>query len=186
MKLKKTLVVAGIGILTLATAQLLFSDKVWSDEDKPWKRRPGVAPVSNQQYAEECGACHFAYQPGWLPARSWKRLMNTLDDHFDENAELSDDVQDDLTEYLVSHGADDAPHRRSRKLMRSLSNDETPLRITRTPYFEHEHHELPDRLVAGNAKVGSLSNCSACHRRAEGGSFSEREIDIPGYGRWDD
>ena len=100
MKLKKTLFVAGIGILTLATAQLLFSDKVWSDEDKPWKRRPGVAPVSNQQYADECGACHFAYQPGWLPARSWKRLMSTLDDHFDENAELSDDARDDLPSTL--------------------------------------------------------------------------------------
>ncbi len=32
-----------------------------------------VAPVKNALYLEECGACHFAYQPGLLPSRSWKK-----------------------------------------------------------------------------------------------------------------
>ncbi|HPQ24397.1 MAG TPA: cytochrome C, partial [Gammaproteobacteria bacterium] len=49
---------------------------------------PGVAPVDNPLYLQECGSCHFAYQPGLLPARSWNNLMGGLENHFGENAEL--------------------------------------------------------------------------------------------------
>jgi len=49
-----------------------------------------------------------------------------------------------------------------------------------------EHREIPDRLITGNPDVSSLSNCAACHRHADAGSFSEREILVPGYGHWDD
>jgi len=49
-----------------------------------------------------------------------------------------------------------------------------------------KHEEVPARLIRDNPKVGSLSNCAACHTRADTGSFSEREIDIPEYGPWKD
>ncbi len=35
-------------------------------------------------------------------------------------------------------------------------------------------------------EVGSLSQCNACHRYAEKGSFNEDEIWIKGIDRWDD
>ena len=35
--------------------------------------RQDVAPVQSAAYQEECGGCHFAYQPGLLPAASWQR-----------------------------------------------------------------------------------------------------------------
>lgn len=149
-------------------------------------RAPDVAPVNNTLYRSECGTCHYAFPPGFLPARSWNKLMADLSDHFGENAELDPDTLQALTEYLVANSADKVQTRRSIKFMESIPANSTPLRISEVPYFVREHNEIPARLIKGNPKVGSLSNCVACHTRAEAGSFAEREIDIPGYGRWED
>jgi len=189
MKTKRIATTFLAGCLTIATGLALSDD---DDGDRGWRlfsrgtSGSDVAPATNPQYTAECGACHFAYQPGLLPARSWKRIMSGLDDHFGENAELTPELLDSLTRYLVENAADHAPHKRSRKIMASLAPNEAPLRITEVPYIAREHRELPRRLVQGNPKVGSLSNCAACHTQAAKGSFSERGIDIPGYGRWDD
>ena len=142
--------------------------------------------VRNETYQEECGSCHMAYPAGLLPARSWEKLMGNLDDHFGDNAELDMSTRQELTRYLLENSADHSDARRSRKIMRSLGAAEIPLRITDTRYFRHEHDELPAAVVKANPQVSSFSNCNACHKRAEEGSFSEREIHIPGYGRWDD
>jgi hypothetical protein len=140
----------------------------------------------NERYVEECGACHMAYPPGLLPARSWKKLMADLGQHFGEDAELEPKTAAALTRYLVEHSADGSDYRRSRKVARSLAKDRIPLRITELSFFRHEHGEIPDQQISNNPEVGNLSNCVACHRRAEQGSFSEREIRIPNYGQWDD
>jgi hypothetical protein len=39
-------------------------------------------------YQQECASCHTAYPPGMLPARSWQRIMNTLDKHYGSDATL--------------------------------------------------------------------------------------------------
>jgi hypothetical protein len=143
------------------------------------KRAPGVAPVENQTYIEECGGCHFPYQPGLLPARSWEKIMSSLDDHFGENAELDAKVLKDLTQYAITNAADHSNFKRSVKIMRSLSASETPLRITKTPYIMNKHDELSADEVTGNPKVRSLSNCQACHGKPETGSFSEHDVRIP-------
>ena len=148
--------------------------------------RLDVAPVNNPAYQEECGACHFAYQPGLLPARSWQRMTAALEDHFGENAELDAETAETLTAYLMENGADRADHRRSRGIAGSLRAEEAPLRISDTRYFQRQHHEIPERLVKGNEKVGSWSACDACHRKAAHGSYNEHEVNIPGVGRWDD
>jgi hypothetical protein len=148
-------------------------------------RAADVAPVTNAEYQTECGSCHFAYQPGLLPAGSWQKIMTGLDNHFGENAELNADVGKRLLAYLVSDAADTSSYRRSRKIMQSLGREQ-PLRITQVPYFKSEHREIPARLIKGNDRVKSLSNCGVCHGSAAKGSFSEDEVEIPGHGRWDD
>ncbi|VAX09826.1 hypothetical protein MNBD_GAMMA26-1230 [hydrothermal vent metagenome] len=150
------------------------------------KSKPGVAQVNNPQYLEECGSCHFPYQPGLLPARSWVKLMAGLEDHFGENAELPSEDADLLRDYLVKNAADQSDHKRSRKIMKSLHPGAIPLRISLTPYFIHEHDELPRKMVQDNPSVGSFSNCNACHTKAAKGSFEENEINIPGFGQWED
>lgn len=157
---------------------------VVGDDDR--RRGPDVAPVSLPLYQQECGSCHFAYPPGLLPARSWAQLMAGLADHFGDNAELADVDRQAIEEYLLAHAADRAPEYRAQKIARSLRPEETPLRITEVAYIVHKHREIPAALITGKPEVGSLSNCNACHRRAASGSFREREIDIPGYGQWDD
>lgn len=149
-------------------------------------KEKGVASIKNVTYKEECGSCHFAYQPGLLPARSWKKIMSDLENHFDENAELEKDVQTSLTNYLMKNAADQSNYKRSRRIMNSLSNNSTPLRITETPYFIRKHDEIPRRLVKDNPKLGSFSKCDACHTNADKGSFNEHEVNIPGVGRWED
>ena len=39
-----------------------------------------LKPVRNSIYADQCGACHFAYQPELMPAESWKQVLDGIDD----------------------------------------------------------------------------------------------------------
>ena len=149
-------------------------------------KAPGVAPVKNTQYLEECGSCHFPYQPGLLPARSWTKLMFGLDNHFGENAELPAEEVKRLISYLAKNAADHANYKRSKKIMKSLRPDVTPMRASETPYLIKKHNELSRKMVQDNPKVGSISKCEACHTKADTGSFSESEILIPGFGGWEE
>ncbi len=181
-----------IGSLTLAMATLS-----WSDEDERWEHEraegnrfwhetSNVPMITNKAYQTECSACHFAYQPGFLPERSWLKIMTTLEDHFGENAELDNETQAVITRYLQESAADQSPSRFSRSVLRSIRSVDTPLRISQTGFFKRKHHEIPNRMVVGNAKVRSFSNCLSCHSMAEKGSFDEDAVRIPGFGRWED
>lgn len=186
--MKKTIwTLVAAGVLT-GGAGLVFGD---DDGDRSGRKmlresRLDVAPVTNAVYKEECGSCHFAYQPGLLPARSWKKVMAGLDQHFGDVAEVEPDVGKALTEYLVQNGADHAQYKRSVKIMNSLAAKDAPLRVSETPYFTRKHRELSRKMVQDNPKVKSWARCEVCHQRADEGSYNEGEIIIPGYGRWED
>lgn len=137
-------------------------------------------------YKDECASCHMAYPSQLLPARSWVKILDSLDKHFGDNASLDPETIKTLKTYLQANSADSADSRRARRITRSLAADETPLRITELPYFRREHREIPARYITANPKVKSLSNCVACHAGAEQGRFNEHDVKIPGYGRWDD
>lgn len=181
-----------IRTLTLITlAATLCGNAVADDDDdehymRPWGMRamPGVAPVVWKPYFDECGSCHMAYQPGLLPAISWERIMATLDDHFGENAEMDEATRTAILNYLLNNAAGRNDYRLSNRLVYGLR--QAPLRITELPYFRHEHREIPPGLVRNNPRVRSLSNCDACHRDARRGIFSEHQVYIPGYGRYED
>jgi hypothetical protein len=152
------------------------------------RSRLDVKPVDNSQYKSECGSCHFAYQPGLLPARSWKKMMEpaSLESHFGENAELPNDDRLVISKYLVDNAADNISFGRSDSFSNSIKNNEVPLRISETRYFKRKHHELSDRVVKNNKLVGSYSACGKCHTQADAGSYDEHQVKIPGFGKWDD
>lgn len=184
-----------VALLALTAASgLLFSAAVYGDDDDDHKwgfgwfssLRLDVAPVNNARYKDECGACHFAYQPGLLPEKSWRKMMAGLEDHFDDNAELDAETQNSLLDYLVANSADKSNYKRSKRIMGSLRQGEVPLRISDTVYFKRKHDEIPMRFVIDNEAVGSYSNCTACHTHAEEGSYDDDEVNIPGVGRWED
>lgn len=173
--------------LSIMLTLLAGSSMAYSDDDGGWSgRKHTIPPVANQLYAEECGSCHFAYQPALLPAASWKKLLTRLQNHFGENAELTEQSVQELIAYLEANAADKVSgYKRPEKIMRSLG-DMAPLRITDIPYIHRQHHEIPSRLIKDNPDIRSLSNCANCHIQAASGSYAEREIRIPGIGRWDD
>lgn len=173
-------------VVGLAMAPYVFSD----DDHDHWRERSrystGLAMPENTLYQTECGSCHMVYPPGLLPAHSWRKLMSGLDEHFDDNAELDNASREAITAFLVGNSADKSSYRRSRRFAETFDQSAPVIRISRMPYFLHEHDEIPVRLVNGNPEVRSFSHCNACHRKASIGSFREDDIHIPGYGRWDD
>lgn len=170
--------------LILTVAALCGSGLLFADDNK--KLNGSKRGLLENFYIEGCGGCHFPYQPGFLPPRSWAMIMNGLEDHFGENAEMTKEEAIPIRNFLQNNAAKRTNRGPSNKIMIAQGKDSVLLRITDTSYFRHEHDEIPARMVKENAKVGSFSNCDACHTRAMQGSFDEHQVRIPGYGRWDD
>jgi len=136
-----------------------------------------LKPVNNPTYKEECGACHFVYQPELLPSASWAKILANLDDHFGDSIELDDDSRKAISDYLKFNGAEQSSAKRAVKIMRSLGN-QVPLRITDIPYIIEKHHEISPNILKRES-IGSLSNCSACHTTAENGIYEDDNVKIP-------
>ena len=128
-----------------------------------------MPPVRDATVQTECGACHMAFQPGFLPARSWTRMMGNLADHFGEEVTLPDDKIEIIRAYLTANAGDVANQGRAARYMQWVAPGGTPQRITENPDFLRKHR-FPDS-VWKDPKVVTKSNCLACHSRAERGVF---------------
>ncbi|HRX35468.1 MAG TPA: diheme cytochrome c [Aestuariivirga sp.] len=125
--------------------------------------------IKNEATKTECSACHMAFQPQMLPARSWQAIMGDLANHFGENAELEPAVAEEITAYLVANAAD--ANGKKNRLMRRIKDSETPLRITETPWWGRSHQgEVSE---ASFKRAGSKANCVACHRGAGKGYYED-------------
>ena len=118
-------------ILVIAVSGFMLSSTIYADE------RYGV--VKDKLTLEECGACHMAFQPQLLPERSWRALMTDLEDHFGEDASLDAVSVNNIMGYLINDAADNQWS--GSKMLRGLSNNKTPLRISELPYWVREHNE---------------------------------------------
>ena len=144
-------------LTTFATAAALVVASLPAVAASPWV-------VGNAVTKEECSACHMAYAPGFLPKRSWRAIMSNLTDHFGEDASLGDAARQEITTYMVGL----APRE-----IRGVSSIAVPLRITELPWYRHEHGTRLANRAANNPNIGTLSNCTACHRGAERGFFDD-------------
>jgi hypothetical protein len=145
---------------------------------------PDFDMPAHAAYQKECGACHLAYPPGLLPARSWGKLLGGLSDHFGDDAELDAATLTSIHQHLAAHAADRGGSRRAPKILNMLPPDDTPLRFTATRYFQRKHQDIPARLAKDNPQVGSFARCETCHREAAQGWFDDdRGLHIPGDGR---
>lgn len=132
-----------------------------------------VAPVSDPVVKKECGGCHMAFPPQFLPKRSWQRIVDTLADHFGENASLGQTQRKAVLDYLLANAADSAnAGREGRKFAASIPPAHTPLRITETARWVNEHRKVgPDKWTS--LAVKSKANCVACHKGAEQGVYED-------------
>lgn len=135
--------------------------------------------VENKTYLAECAPCHLGFLPGFLPARSWRQLMNGLADHFGEDASLDDEPRQEILKFLIRNAADHkSASRRSKKIAKLIEPDQAPLRITETAFWQRRHGSVR-AWVWKRPSVQSKAKCSACHRDAEKGIFDEYDVDIP-------
>jgi hypothetical protein len=122
----------------------------------------------NVTFQQECSACHVAYQPGLLPAESWRKIMSGLDKHFGTDASLSVEESDEISGYLVNNASN------------RWKVDTSPMRVTESAWFKrkHDEHEIRPQ-VWSNPKVKSPANCAACHPDADKGDYEEHRVRIP-------
>lgn len=111
---------------------------------------------------KECGACHMAYPPQLLPARSWHKLLATLDAHFGEVASLPEPTRSAIESILVENAAD-SPQNGDRWVMRGVPTGATPLRVTDMPFWNAIHGEIPEQVYL-RPNIRHKGNCLACHQ----------------------
>ncbi len=132
-----------------------------------------MAVPENAKWKEECGSCHIAYPPKLLTADNWKKMMGGLNKHFGANAELDAKDNKEILDFLVRNAGSGDRH------------SAASLRISDTPWFRREHREVSPREWV-HPEVKSRSNCSACHQNVARNIWSERDIRVPGKGRWEE
>lgn len=159
----KRMVTAGISAaLALVLALPFVAVHADDDRDEGDARRRPVPAV----YIDECGSCHAPYPASGLPSASWRALMSTLDRHFGSDATLAPADAAVVRDWLLANAG------------RRAANTAAPLRITRTAWFVREHDEVPASIWRSQT-VGSAANCGGCHRDADRGTFSERDVRMP-------
>ena len=162
-----------------ATSPPRADDGGWTPRHTRDEAAPDVAAVTNPEYRSVCGACHLAYPPGFLPARSWRQITTLLPWHFGRELDLDAGKLERLQRYLELAAADRSGHVRSIKIMISIPTAEAPLRISELSHVRVEHAKAQAPIDAAAAKVGGLHRCEGCHTRAESGYFNEDEVVMP-------
>ncbi|MCU7805747.1 MAG: cytochrome b/b6 domain-containing protein [Candidatus Thiodiazotropha sp. (ex Lucinoma borealis)] len=138
----------------------------------------GPALPDNLLWREECGACHLAFHPSLLPARSWKVMMEDQTSHFEEDLYLEQDIVKEIETFLVENAAEQGLTEAAWKINRSIPNTETLLRITEAPYWIKKHQEISD-AVWEHPKVNGKVSCAGCHLDAEAGTFEDAAMHLP-------
>ncbi len=147
-----------------ATMSAVTVSDAWADGDHEGQKRT----VSNAKWKDECGACHFAFPPRFLPAESWRAIMSGLDKHFGSNATMDEATAKEITGFLEKNASTKKQEVQAKPL----------LRITETRWFKSEHRKVAERDWK-NPKVKSPANCGACHTQADSGDFDEDNVKIP-------
>lgn len=129
-------------------------------------------PVADTVVKEECGSCHITFAPSMLPAGSWTKMMGELSKHFGDDASVDSVTAGWITRYLSENAADSGGQRYGGKLMRGVSMQNPPLRITELPKWQREHRKISADEWKSR-KVGTKANCLACHADAERGYYGE-------------
>ncbi|WP_078461316.1 hypothetical protein [Solemya velum gill symbiont] len=153
-----------IGVFPLTSSADGGEDRIF----KEWyeSRNSGVSAVKLQQYNKLCGSCHFAYQPGLLPALSWEQIIFNFDNHFGVNLNLSPVDKRTMARYLLDNSAGHVNDDISNKILQSFNYEGIVNRITQTPYFVDKHSQF-------NSSVNSVSvgQCDGCHQNAMQGKY---------------
>ncbi len=165
-------------LLLIAAAVLYFRPAYTQDSEHPYRPFTGPALPQDATWREECSACHLAFHPSLLPARSWQRMFDGQADHFGEDLALADATVAHLRRFAAANAAERGADEAAWRIGHSLAPDAAPLRITDTPYWRAKHREIA-AAVWRRPNVRSKANCAACHRDAQAGTFNDAAMAIP-------
>ncbi|MEI6557443.1 MAG: cytochrome C [Rhodospirillaceae bacterium] len=125
----------------------------------PWPAGPARAAgaatqPANEVVHKECGACHIAYLPRFLPATAWTKLFDSLDNHYGEDASMPPEVSAVVRHYYLDHAAG--------LYWTSPSTKDIP-RITAQAWWKR----AMGKLDVSTPRIRSRANCGACHTHAD-------------------
>jgi Dihaem cytochrome c len=146
----------------LAAACAMAGTAAWADSRLPAPRSPLPA------YQSECGACHMAFDPAFMPASSWQRVMVGLNKHYGADASLDASTAEAISAWLQANAG----------RYRRVREDPPHNRITESAWFVRKHREVTAGVWKRPA-VKSPSNCLACHVGAEAGNYEDDDVRIP-------
>lgn len=141
------------------------------------EERKSFPKIINEAYKANCGNCHFAYQPGLLPAKSWLKIIDSPGGHPGGDLPLDEGTKAEIRKYLSQNSAENSQSKRSRKILASIGSG-VPTRISEIPYIREKHHEINEEVFLRKS-IGSRGNCIACHKTAESGDYDDDNVTIP-------
>jgi hypothetical protein len=103
----------------------------------------------------------MVYPAAFLPARSWRKLLDNLPNHFGEDASLEPTTAGAISDYLAAHAAD-TPDGDS-DFLRGVAPTDAPLRISETPFWINIHSAQVRAEDFADPSVLTKSNCIGCH-----------------------
>ncbi len=131
-------------------------------------------------YFTDCGDCHKVYPPFMFPERSWKRIMDGLDDHFNEkitDQNISIAAQTSIREYLYANDAEHSTREIAVKMLKSIG-EHRPKSTSKVMYWRDTHAGI-DPAVYKRKSIKDRANCFACHKNFEYGNLDDINIEIP-------
>lgn len=155
-----------------------FYGVITQTEDKPFLAFKGAPLPDNDTWRSECGDCHLAFHPSLLPARSWQRMMEQQEEHFEEDLALDEETIDEIRVFLTENSSEKGLTEFARWITREVPANEVPMRITEINYWQRKHKDINEAYWSSSL-VGSKANCSACHRDAEQGWFEDSNMVLP-------
>ncbi len=132
----------------------------------------------NNTWRDSCGGCHGPFHPTLLPARSWTAHLDRPDNHFGLQWQFDPKTLAEIRAFLQQNSAETEMTEASYRINKSIPAEVTPLRITETAFWIEKHGRI-DNATWSNSAVGSKSNCRACHRDADFGTYDDAAIRLP-------
>jgi hypothetical protein len=182
--MKKVLLAGSLALAVVVASVVAFSELGEAEHgehrgrhgySKHGERGHEVSAVTDAVTLKECGACHMAFQAGWLPVRSWEKMMSNLKDHFGDNASLNEATAKSISEYLIANASDATGRGGRGEVASGASLAEPPSRITELAWFRAKHDKRnrtsPETMKRRGAK--SKADCKACHPAADKGYFED-------------
>lgn len=157
-------------VVQTLTAVALTACSLSSANADSGRLMPNTVPAA---YMQECAACHTAYAPGMLPARSWQRIMTSLDKHYGSDASLDAGTVQALSGWLNAHAGT------YKRVVEEPAQD----RITLSAWFVRKHDDIAPSVWKLDS-VKSAANCAACHTGAERGNYDDDNLRQPAGLSW--